>query len=127
MDPAEEVVAAAEDRATALADGDAVRLLRLLHPAFRWTSHTGQQFDRDEYVRANTGPGRRWSGQVLDDPEVIVVGDVAVLRCRVTDRVDSGWGTETFRMPMTQVWVRADARWTCLAGHAGPRESPDAA
>jgi hypothetical protein len=23
-------------------------------------------------------------------------------------------------MPMTQVWVRYDDRWVCLAGHNGP-------
>lgn len=126
MDPAEEVVAAAEERAGALVSGDVEHLLRLLHPQFRWTSHTGHQFDREEYVRANTGPGGRWVGQTLSEPEVIVIKDVAVLRCMVTDQVDSGWGTETFRMPMTQVWVRSDGRWTCLAGHAGPRQSPDA-
>jgi hypothetical protein len=28
---------------------------------------------------------------------------------------------ETFRMPMTQVWVRVEDGWQCLAGHAGPR------
>jgi hypothetical protein len=127
MDPAEEVVAAAEERADALVRSDAARLLRLLHPQFRWTSHTGQQFDRDGYVKANTGTGRRrWSRQTLVDPEVIVVADVAVLRCTVVDEVDSGWGTETYRMPMTQVWVRDNPGWTCLAGHAGPHESADA-
>jgi hypothetical protein len=30
---------------------------------------------------------------------------------------------EEFRMPMTQVWVRASSGWRCLAGHAGPRLS----
>jgi hypothetical protein len=97
-----------------------------MHPQFRWTSHTGQQFDRESYVRANTGAGRRWSAQTLVDPEVIVVSDVAVLRCTAVDEVDSGWGTERYRIPMTQVWVRANPGWACIAGHAGPRESPDA-
>ena len=44
----------------------------------------------------------------------------AVLRCQVVDAVDQGDGIEEFRMPMTQVWVRYDDRWVCLAGHAGP-------
>jgi hypothetical protein len=30
---------------------------------------------------------------------------------------------ETFRMPMTQVWVRVDGEWQCLSGHAGPRRT----
>jgi hypothetical protein len=61
MSAEEEVVAAAEERASALAGADAERLRGLLH--------------------------------------------------------------ETFRMPMTQVWVRVVDRWTCLAGHAGTRRS----
>lgn len=54
----------------------------------------------------------------------MVVGDTAVLYAEVTDVVLSdGDKTETFRMPMTQVWVRLPDGWTCLAGHAGPRRS----
>lgn len=49
---------------------------------------------------------------------VTVVGDVAVLHAQTTDVVGSG---ETFRMPMTQVWVRQEDQWLSLAGHAGPR------
>ncbi len=54
-----------------------------------------------------------------------VVGDVVVLRCTVADFVDTGRGSEVLRMPMTQVWIRADAQWVCLAGHAGPRLAPE--
>jgi hypothetical protein len=74
MGAADDVIRAAEARAAALADGDPERLSKLLHEDFRWTSHLGESYGRQE-----------------------------------------------FRMPMTQVWVRADGRWQCLAGHAGPR------
>ena len=66
-----------------------------------------------------------WHSQQLSSADVVVVGDTAVLHAAVTDVVsaeDRG-GTETFRMPMTQVWVRLDSRWKCLAGHAGPRRA----
>ena len=54
-----------------------------------------------------------------------VVGDTAVLRAEVTDVVVSEDGEpEAFTMPMTQVWVREGQGWRCLAGHAGPRLSP---
>jgi hypothetical protein len=53
-----------------------------------------------------------------------VVGDTAVLYAEVTDVVRSATDeSETFQMPMTQVWVRVDDGWKCLAGHAGPRRS----
>ncbi|WP_133784715.1 nuclear transport factor 2 family protein [Kribbella sp. VKM Ac-2571] len=117
----EQVLAAARDRADALASRDGGRLRRLLHADFHWTSHRGEEFDRERYVSSNTGGKLAWSAQSLSGAEVVVVGDAAVLRCLVTDRVDAGRGTESFRMPMTQTWVRVSGRWLCLAGHAGPR------
>ena len=118
---AAQVVAAAEERASALAAGDAVRLTRLLHPDFTWTTHTGDVHDRTAYVDRNTGGTTVWRSQRLTATAVDVVGDTAVLRATVVDEVASGDGSAVFRMPMTQVWVRGDGAWTCLAGHAGPR------
>ena len=122
MDAAHDVKRAAEARARALAEGDAQRLTDLLHEDFRWASHVGETYSRPEYVRRNTGGQTVWRSQVLHDPQVVVVGETAVLYAEVTDVVLSrGDETETFRMPMTQVWVREGGAWRCLAGHAGPR------
>jgi hypothetical protein len=120
------VLEAATARAEALAQADAPRLRQLLHPEFRWTSHTGDSFDRETYVQNNVNGATAWRSQSLHDPEVIVVGDTAVLRCTVTDVVEAPNdpgnpdGLMRHRMPMTQVWVRVDSAWQCLAGHAGP-------
>lgn len=124
MDVTQEVIAAAEDRASALAAGDADRLRELLHEQFGWTTHMGETFDRSAYIRKNTEGQTAWRSQALAHPEVVVVGDTAVLRAEVTDEVVSAEDDiQTFRMPMTQVWVRAAGSWKCLAGHAGPRRS----
>ena len=93
MDAAQEVLAAAESRAVALAAADAERLTDLLHEDFRWTAHVGDTYDRTEYVRRNTQGPTVWHSQTLVDPEVVVVGDTAVLtrrcmtwcRCRRKD------------------------------------------
>jgi ketosteroid isomerase-like protein len=117
-----EVLAAARERASALAAADADRLSALLHDDFRWTSHRGETFSRSQYVDANTQGGTVWRSQQLGNAEVVVVGDTAVLVADVTDVVlDADGKPQTFRMPVTQVWVRLDHRWQCLAGHAGPR------
>lgn len=122
MDAVQEVVRAARERAAALAAGDPVRLSALLHEDFCWTSHLGETFGRAEYIRRNTGGGTVWRSQRLGDVEVAVVGDTAVLCAEATDEVVAEDGaTERFRMPMTQVWVRTEGTWACLAGHAGPR------
>ena len=122
MDAAQQVIRAAEARASALASGDAERLADLLHPDFRWTAHVGVTYDRKEYIRRNTEGQTNWRSQDLHNPEVVIVGDTAVLYAEVLDVVQSGESeSEAFRMPMTQVWVRLGADWTCLSGHAGPR------
>jgi hypothetical protein len=120
----EEVLTAARARAEALAAGDTRRLSDLLHSDFGWTSHTGEKFDKAQYVEANTTGGVVWHEQELHDPEISIVKDAAVLRAVVSDTVAVGTGLETYRMPMTQFWVRTSSGWKCLAGHAGPRLSP---
>ena len=120
----EEVLAAAESRALALAAGDAERLSDLLHEDFRWTAHVGDTYDRWEYIRRNTEGHTVWRSQTLVNPEVVVVGETAVLFAQVHDEVRSDKdASEEFRMPMAQVWVRSGSNWKCLAGHAGPRLS----
>lgn len=120
----EQVVAAARARAAALASGDAAALAGLLHDEFAWTTHVGETLDREEYLRRNTGGTTVWRSQDLGATTVVVEGDTAVLRTEVTDVVVGDDGKPaTFRMPMTQVWVRRRGAWLCLAGHAGPRRA----
>jgi len=121
MDAQTEVIRAAEARAEALAAGDAARLRELLHAEFRWVSHAGERFTRDSYIESNTNGLREWSEQRLTEISVVAHEETAVLRCTVIDTVDRGHGPREYRMPMTQVWVRRDGRWVCLAGHAGAR------
>src|SRR5690242_10677912 len=70
-DPRVQVLEAARARAAALAAADADALTRLLHEDFRWTSHTGELFERDSYIAANTGTTTRWSSQGLGNPEIL--------------------------------------------------------
>ena len=118
---AADVLAAAEARAGALARRDATALTALLHPAFSWTSHTGDTFDRAAYVAEQHRGFGHLARAAARAGEVTVVGDTAVLRCTAQDDVETEAGRQLFRMPMTQVWVRDGTRWLCLAGHAGPR------
>ena len=116
-----EVLEAAMRRAEALGRRDRMGLQSLLHPQFVWTSHKGEMFDRQTYLDANTGGLTAWHGQQLADVDVRVVGEVAILRCMVTDDVTTVAGRASFRMPMTTTWISGLNGWSCLAGHAGPR------
>lgn len=119
MNQADEVLRLAEARAAALVEGEPDRLRRLLHPEFQWTSHRGERYDRETYVLANTRD-LRWVKQRLEDPEVTVVGDTAILLCTVHDTVVRDGEELTLRVPVTQVWIRAHKSWVLLAGHVGP-------
>lgn len=121
MDAAQHVIRAATQRAAALAEADEERLGQLLHERFRWTAHTGESYDREEYVRRNTDGRTVWRSQELGEPDVVVVDGTGVLHAVVTDVIVREGSEVTFRMPVTQVWVREDDAWRCLAGHAGPR------
>jgi len=123
VDTARQVIQAAQARAAALADADSGSLEALLHEHFRWTTHVGETYGRLEYIRRNTEGHTVWRSQALIDPDVVVVGDTAVLCAEVKDVVVKDGREITFRMPVTQVWVREDDAWKCLAGHAGPRST----
>lgn len=122
----DDVLAAVRDRAAALASGDPERLTACLHEGFVWTSHRGDVFDRAAYVESNTRRLRWWSQKILD-PQVVLVGDAAVVTGRVRDVVERDGETLTFLMRITQTWVRTDTGWRCLAGHAGPLSPADQA
>jgi hypothetical protein len=115
------VLAAARARAAALAAGDGPRLEALLHPRLRWTTYRGVVLDREQYLAANVGGELRWHEQTLHDVEVQVVADgVAILTAVVVDVVERAGGPEAFRLRLTQAWLRTEAGWQCVAGHAGP-------
>ena len=121
MTDAEDILLAAKKRAQALANADAAALRSLMHPDLRWTNFRGDVLDRTAYIEGNTGTKLRWHSQRLVEPHVVVVGDTAVLTAVVVDEVEGDHGRETFRLRLTQTWVRQDGGWVCLSGHAGPR------
>lgn len=116
----QDVLNAALERADALRGNDGERLGRLLHPQFCWTSHKGDQFDRDTYLRSNIDGQNTWHGQTLEHAKIRIFGTTAVLTCIVTDEVSTTAGRRQNRMPMTQVWIHEGERWLLVAGHAGP-------
>jgi ketosteroid isomerase-like protein len=81
--------------------------------------------DRDTYIDTFTAGSTRWRLQELRDPEVVVVGDTAVLFCTVDHDLDGPDGHETFRRRMVQTWVWTADRWLCVTAHGGHRVDDD--
>jgi hypothetical protein len=82
----ENVIAAAEQRAVALANGDADELRRLMHPKMRWTTHRGNVLDRDTYVAGT--PMARSSG-MSSASSTLLSRSSATQRC--SQRLSSTW------------------------------------
>jgi ketosteroid isomerase-like protein len=116
----QEAIAAAERRAAALARGDTAELRQPMHRHLRWTTHVGAVLDRDAYIAGNTDGSLVWREQRLEQPEVSVVGDTAILTAVVVDEVERDGERQTFRLRLTQTWVREAGAWQCIGGHAGP-------
>ena len=116
--PEEEVTAAARRRAAALAARDEAALRRLMHPGLLWTTFRGEVLGYEAYIAGNTRGDLRWRAQRLDDVTVSVAGGTAVLAAMVTDEVTRDGREQSFRLRLTQVWVRTPEGWRCLAGHA---------
>ena len=112
------MTAAAVRRAAALAAGDEAALRLLMHPGLQWTSFQGEVLGYEDYITGNTRGGLRWRSQRLEGMTVVVAGDTAVLTAAVTDEVTRDGREQTFRLRLTQTWVRTLEGWRCLAGHA---------
>jgi hypothetical protein len=116
--PEEEVASAAARRAAALAERDEVTLRQLMHPGLRWTTFRGEVLGYEAYIIGNARGDLRWRAQRLDDVQVTVVADTAILTAAVTDEVSRDGRDHAFRLRLTQTWVRTPQGWRCLAGHA---------
>lgn len=119
--PEEAVRRVVAERAAALVRRDVAALEHILAPGFVYTNASGEVLDKESYLaRYVHDPDVRWLSQELAEVMVQVVGDTAVVTCRVQDRAmfHGRLLDATFRS--TYVYVRDAAGWRCLAGHTGP-------
>jgi hypothetical protein len=119
-----EILEAAERRSRALVARDAEALRALHHPRLRWTTHRGEVKGRDAYVDGNTNAEPVWRAQRLEQPEVVLAGETAVLTAVVYDELERAGASGAHRMCLTLTWIREAAGWVVLAGHAGPVVEP---
>jgi ketosteroid isomerase-like protein len=115
----EQILAAAEQRSGALVARDADALRALHHRDLRWTTQRGEVRDREAYVAGNTAGDLVWRAQRLEDVDVVVVGDAAVLTAAVHDEFERAGEPGSHTVRLTLMWVREAGTWRVLAGHAG--------
>lgn len=126
-DPRDQLVRLARERSDALVRRDAETLGRILADGFVYTNASGQVLDKATYLaRYVHSPDVRWLAQDLEDVEVRVLGDTAVLTFRVHDRATFGAQTLDAHFRSTFVYVKTPAGWQCLAGHSSDDPAPTA-
>jgi ketosteroid isomerase-like protein len=118
---ADAVRSVAAERSAALVRKDVAALDRILAPEFVYTNASGEVLDKEKYLaRYVRDPNVRWLSQELEDVEVRVAGDIAVVTCRVRDRAEFGGQSLDAAFRSTYVYVREEEGWRCIAGHTGP-------
>jgi hypothetical protein len=114
----QEIIQLAYARSNALVHKDAATLDRLLSATFRYTSVSGITLTKADYLQNYVeAPDIIWTAQVLDEIEVALYEQTAVLTCRVRDQ--GCYGDQPFDAyyRSTFVWIYQQGRWQCVAGH----------
>ena len=121
MTPEGEVLEVARRRSEALGARAPQALEAQPHPPYPVTTPPRGVRDRDAYVHANTAGALVWRAQRLEEAQVTVVGDTAILTAVAHDEFERDGVAGAHAMRLTLTFVRdAATRWIVLAGHAGP-------
>jgi hypothetical protein len=111
-----ELVELAHDLARAVSEHDLGRLDQLLAAEFTLQGAAGQ-LDRIEFLEAAAGPYEidEFAYEQID-PEIY--GNTAVLVSRYSQVARFEGRNLTYRMHVTDIWTRRDARWQVVRRHA---------
>jgi ketosteroid isomerase-like protein len=113
---ANELVELAHDLARAVSEHDVERLEELLAVEFTLQGAAGQ-LDREAFLEAAAGPYEidDFTYEQID-PEIY--GNTAVLVSRYTQVARLDGRDLSYRMNVTDIWTRRDARWQIVRRHA---------
>jgi len=111
-----ELIELAHDLARAVSEHDLERLDQLLAAEFTLQGAAGQ-LDRIEFLEAAAGPYEidEFAYEQID-PEIY--GNTAVLVSRYSQVARFEGRNLTYRMHVTDIWTRRDARWQVVRRHA---------
>ena len=113
---AHELVELSHDLARAVAEHDVGALERMLASEFTLQGAAGR-LDREEFLAAAAGPYEidEFAYEQID-PEIY--GNTAVLVSRYSQVARFEGRNLTYRMHVTDIWTRRDARWQVVRRHA---------
>jgi uncharacterized protein (TIGR02246 family) len=108
-----------QELATAWAARDRETIERLIAPDWTVTHVEGQRLTRPEVFRMMLGTDtNQMEPSTIDDVEVRVFGDTAVVTGRNHARGTQSGTPFDVRLRFTDVFVRRDGQWQAVASHA---------
>ena len=120
-----EILRLAELRSRALVAKDEITLTELLADAFVYTNASGITVGKADYLTFYVrNPELRWEAQELDEVEVQLDADCAVLTARVHDVASAGGERFDRFYRSTYVYVREGGLWRCAAGQSTEAPAP---
>jgi ketosteroid isomerase-like protein len=121
-DPAVAEVRAREDDYTqGVRNKDVALLNSVFAESFIDTSETGKLINKQRYLELLKGDRSTIESLVTDEFKILVYGDAAVASSRFVLKAKDEDGKQIEEIGRaTDVWIRENGRWMCVAAHSSP-------
>ena len=113
-----EVLAAMNAWKQAMLMRDRAALEVLYAPGLIYVHSSGKQENKAEAIEAAVAGKDRYEAIDLEDLSVSVYGNTALVKAKVTLRINNGTATNTLSLDVLHVWIKMPAGWQMAARHA---------
>ena len=113
-----EVLAAMNAWKQAMLTRDRAALETLYAPGLIYVHSSGKQENKTEAIEATVAGTDRYESITLEDMSVTLYGDTALVKAKVTLRINSGTATNTLMLDVLHVWIKKPPGWQMVARHA---------
>jgi len=113
----DELIQLLDIRSTALVEGDHEFFEQILADDFSYTNASGKVFNKSDYLEFFIQSDKmQWQSQVLDDLNIRLFGDMAVITCRIFDHASYEGNAFEGYFRSTQVFAKYEDVWQYVAG-----------
>jgi ketosteroid isomerase-like protein len=113
-----EVLAAMSAWKHAMVTRDGAALVSLYAPWLIYVHSNGKQENKAEAIDAVVNGKDRFESVEMEDVSVSVYGTTALVKARITLRINDGTAVKTLILDVLHVWIKSDTKWQLVARHA---------
>jgi ketosteroid isomerase-like protein len=113
-----EVLAAMNAWKQAMLTRDRAALEALYAPGLSYVHSSGKQENKAEAIEAAVVGKDRYESIDLEDMSVSVYGNMALVKAKITLRINNGTAANIITLDVLHVWLRMPAGWQMVARHA---------